>query len=68
MNRIPVSSTRDAKAAVDALFQPEARRAFRALKNLGLTVVVFQGLLGEPGLTFYVPFATAVLLFRATER
>jgi RND superfamily putative drug exporter len=29
---------------------------------LGLTVVVFQGLLGQPGLTFYVPFATAVLL------
>ncbi len=29
---------------------------------LGLSVLVFQGLLGEPGLTFYVPFATAVLL------
>jgi RND superfamily putative drug exporter len=29
---------------------------------LGLTVLVFQGLLGQPGLTFYVPFATAVLL------
>ena len=29
---------------------------------LGLSVVLFQGVLGEPGLTFYVPFATAVLL------
>ncbi|MGI8680870.1 MAG: MMPL family transporter [Mycobacteriales bacterium] len=29
---------------------------------LGLTVVVFQGLRGDPGLTFYAPFATAVLL------
>lgn len=29
---------------------------------LGLTVWVFQGLLGYPGLTFYSPFATAVLL------
>ncbi|MGY1780628.1 MMPL family transporter [Geodermatophilus sp. SYSU D01036] len=29
---------------------------------LGLTVLVFQVLLGQPGLTFYVPFATAVLL------
>ncbi len=29
---------------------------------LGLTVVVFQGLRGNPGLTFYAPFATAVLL------
>ncbi len=30
--------------------------------TLGLTVAVFQGLLGQDGLTFYVPFATAVLL------
>lgn len=29
---------------------------------LGLTVVVFQGWLDDPGLTFYAPFATAVLL------
>lgn len=30
--------------------------------TLGLTVWVFQGLLGQDGLTFYVPFAAAVLL------
>lgn len=30
--------------------------------SLGLTVLVFQGLLGADGLTFYVPFAAAVLL------
>ena len=30
---------------------------------LGLTTLFFQSLLGDPGLTFYVPFATAVLLF-----
>ena len=29
---------------------------------LGLTVLVFQGLLGNDGLTFYVPFTAAVLL------
>jgi RND superfamily putative drug exporter len=29
---------------------------------LGLTTLVFQGLLGEQGLTFYAPFAAAVLL------
>jgi len=29
---------------------------------LGLTVLVFQGLLGHDGLTFYVPFTAAVLL------
>ena len=29
---------------------------------LGLTVFLFQDVLGDPGLTFYVPFATAVLL------
>lgn len=29
---------------------------------LGLTTFVFQGLLGSDGLTFYVPFAAAVLL------
>lgn len=30
--------------------------------TLGLTVWLFQGILGEEGLTFYVPFAAAVLL------
>lgn len=30
--------------------------------TLGITVWVFQGLLGQEGLTFYVPFAAAVLL------
>jgi RND superfamily putative drug exporter len=30
--------------------------------GLGLTVLVFQGLLGYDGLTYYVPLATAVLL------
>ncbi len=30
--------------------------------TLGLTVSLFQGILGEEGLTFYVPFAAAVLL------
>jgi len=30
--------------------------------TLGLTVYVFQGLLGYPSITYYVPFATAVLL------
>ena len=30
--------------------------------SLGLTVMVFQGLLGHDGLTFYVPFAAAILL------
>lgn len=30
--------------------------------TLGLTVLVFQGLLGQQGLTFYAPFASAVLL------
>jgi putative drug exporter of the RND superfamily len=30
--------------------------------TLGLTTQVFQGLLGSDGLTFYVPFAAAVLL------
>ena len=30
--------------------------------TLGLTVYVFQGLLGYPGITYFVPFATAVLL------
>jgi RND superfamily putative drug exporter len=30
--------------------------------SLGLTVLVFQNLLGHDGLTFYVPFAAAVLL------
>ncbi|CCG05325.1 MMPL family transporter [Blastococcus saxobsidens] len=29
---------------------------------LGVTVLVFQGWLDDPGLTFYVPFTTAVLL------
>ena len=30
--------------------------------TLGLTAYVFQDLLGHPGITYYVPFATAVLL------
>ena len=30
--------------------------------TLGLTAYVFQGLLGYPSITYYVPFATAVLL------
>lgn len=30
--------------------------------SLGLTVLVFQGWLGQDGVTFYVPFAAAVLL------
>jgi RND superfamily putative drug exporter len=30
--------------------------------SLGITVWLFQGVLGEEGLTFYVPFAAAVLL------
>ncbi|HZD02687.1 MAG TPA: MMPL family transporter [Actinomycetes bacterium] len=30
--------------------------------SIGLTTLVFQGLLGHDGLTFYVPFAAAVLL------
>ena len=29
---------------------------------LGLTVVLFQGVLGDPGLVFYAPFTAAVLL------
>lgn len=29
---------------------------------LGLTTLLFQGLLGQQGLTFYAPFAAAVLL------
>jgi RND superfamily putative drug exporter len=48
-----------------ALVAPVVLLALSALgvaAALGLTVVVFQGVLGEPGLTFYVPFATAVLL------
>lgn len=32
------------------------------LATLGITVTVFQGLLGHDDLTFYVPFAAAVLL------
>ena len=32
------------------------------LASLGLTTFVFQGLLGEDDLTYYVPFAAAVLL------
>ena len=30
--------------------------------SLGLTILVFEGLLGHDGVTFYVPFAAAVLL------
>jgi len=36
--------------------------AFGVAASLGLTVLVFQGLRGDEGLTFYAPFATAVLL------
>jgi RND superfamily putative drug exporter len=48
-----------------ALVAPAVLLALSALgvaASLGLTVLVFQGLLGQPGLTFFVPFATAVLL------
>ena len=48
-----------------ALLAPVVLLATSALgvaAALGLTVLVFQDLLGDPGLTFYVPFATAVLL------
>jgi RND superfamily putative drug exporter len=33
-----------------------------ALAALGVTTLVFQGFLGHDGLTFYVPFAAAILL------
>ncbi|TQN41216.1 RND superfamily putative drug exporter [Blastococcus colisei] len=39
-----------------------AMSALGVAAALGLTVLVFQGLLDDPGLTFYVPFTTAVLL------
>ena len=39
-----------------------SRRACWLAAGLGLTVLVFQGLLGYDGLTYYVPLATAVLL------
>ena len=48
-----------------ALAAPVALLACSALgvaAALGVTVLVFQGLRGDPGLTFYAPFATAVLL------
>ena len=48
-----------------ALAAPVALLACSALgvaAALGITVAVFQGLRGDPGLTFYAPFATAVLL------
>jgi RND superfamily putative drug exporter len=48
-----------------ALVAPFALLAVSALgvaAALGVSVLVFQGLLGDPGLTFYVPFTTAVLL------
>lgn len=48
-----------------ALVAPAVLLACSALgvaAALGLTVVVFQGLRGDAGLTFYAPFATAVLL------
>ncbi|SDX90504.1 putative drug exporter of the RND superfamily [Modestobacter sp. DSM 44400] len=48
-----------------AFFAPLALLVSSALgvaAALGLSVLVFQGLLGDPGLVFYVPFATAVLL------
>jgi RND superfamily putative drug exporter len=48
-----------------ALFAPVALLVCSALgvaAALGLSVLVFQGVRGDPGLVFYVPFATAVLL------
>ena len=36
--------------------------ALVVLAALGLTTLVFQDWLGHPGLTYYVPFAAAVLL------
>lgn len=48
-----------------ALVAPVALLACSALSvaaALGLTTLVFQGLLGQQGLTFYAPFAAAVLL------
>jgi RND superfamily putative drug exporter len=48
-----------------AIFAPLVLLACSALgvaSALGLSVLVFQGLRGDPGLAFYVPFATAVLL------
>ncbi len=39
-----------------------ATGALSVTASLGLTVLVFQGLLGQQGLTFYAPFASAVLL------
>ncbi len=48
-----------------ALLAPVALLATSALgvaAALGLSVLVFEDLLGDPGLTFYVPFASAVLL------
>lgn len=52
-------------AYLRSLVAPLALLACSALgvgAALGLTVLVFQGFLGSPGLTFYEPFATAVLL------
>jgi RND superfamily putative drug exporter len=48
-----------------ALVAPVVLLACSALSvaaALGLTVLLFQDLRGDPGLTFYVPFTTAVLL------
>lgn len=48
-----------------ALVAPVVLLACSALSvaaALGLTTLVFQGILGEQGLTFYAPFAAAVLL------
>ena len=39
-----------------------ATSALGVASALGLTVLLFQGHLEDPGLTFYVPFTTAVLL------
>ncbi|MGY2083723.1 MMPL family transporter [Blastococcus sp. SYSU DS0539] len=39
-----------------------ATSALGVAAALGISVLVFQGLLDDPGLTFYVPFTTAVLL------
>jgi RND superfamily putative drug exporter len=40
-----------------------ATGALTVAAAFGLTTWVFQGLRNDPGLTFYAPFATAVLLF-----
>ncbi|HTS99409.1 MAG TPA: MMPL family transporter [Streptosporangiaceae bacterium] len=48
--------------AVVAPFYLLAASVLALLAALGLTVWIFQGLLGDDGLVYYVPFAVAVLL------